>query len=253
MSSNVTNILGGIVQPERQASVALQPGMFIEAVSGKVRPATQNTGELLFADNSFDGSVMRGDTYAIDATVPFRKYVSGNLVNGLLAVGESVSKDDALTGNGAGGLKACDASVAATLATGSEASNNAITWTAAEGGEDGNNIAVKMIDPGSASASLSVSVEGLEVQVSLATDGSSDISSTAAEVIAAVAADSATSLLVSAANTGDSDGSGIVEAVASTQLSGGVNAETDNPLFFADEAIDNSDGTALVDIKIRIK
>ena len=85
----------------------------------------------------------------------------------------------------------------------------------------GNNIAVALLDPGAISQALAVTVTGYYVQVSLATDGAGDITSTAAQVIAAVNASAQASALVVAANTTGSDGSGVVSAVPMTVLTGG--------------------------------
>ena len=97
----------------------------------------------------------------------------------------------------------------ATGATGDEGSDTGLTWTA---DVVGSGITVNLVDPGEEDASLVVSVTGTHVTVSLATDENGDITSTAAEVDAAIDADAAATALVSPANTGASDGSGVVEA-----------------------------------------
>lgn len=88
-------------------------------------------------------------------------------------------------------------------------SKNAITFMAVDAGTDGNKIKVKLVDPGSASQSLAVTEYGKVVTVSLATDGDCAITSTATQVITAVNSDAA---LVTADNTGESGGTGIVSA-----------------------------------------
>lgn len=113
-------------------------------------------------------------------------------------------------------------SVAATLYTGVIASNNAITFTAIKAGTIGNTIKVQLKNPGAASQALSVSIAGDTIVVSLATDAGSVITSTAADVIAAVNAHLTAKTLVSAANTGASTGAGVVAAVAATALAGGT-------------------------------
>jgi hypothetical protein len=110
--------------------------------------------------------------------------------------------------------------VQATAATGVEGSDNAITWTAVEYGTDGNAITVALVDPG-ATAALSVSVTGTAITVNLAYSGA--ITSTATEVMAAIEASAAASALVTVADTGESEGSGVVAAVTATNLSAGAN------------------------------
>lgn len=114
------------------------------------------------------------------------------------------------------------ASVAAILDTGVVASNNAITFTAKVVGAIGNATKVQLKNPAAASQALAVSISGDTVVVSLATDGASALTSTAADVIAAVNAHLTAKTLVSAANTGASTGVGVVAAVAATVLAGGT-------------------------------
>lgn len=116
--------------------------------------------------------------------------------------------------------------VAATLATGKVADNNAITFTARDAGDDGNDLAVEMLNTGKEKA-LSVDVDGDTITVILATNntGAGEVTSTAAQVIAAIAEHDTASQLVKAANTGASTGAGVVVAVAKTSLAGGGDAE----------------------------
>jgi hypothetical protein len=114
----------------------------------------------------------------------------------------------------------------ASVVTGVVGNNNAIRWTSKVHGQAGNMIAVVLKDPGAASQALSVSVSGSVITVSLATDGASAITSTASDVITAVNGDADASALVSAANEGASNGTGVVVAVAETHLAGGVGGMT---------------------------
>ena len=115
-----------------------------------------------------------------------------------------------------------DSGVKATLATGTEVSDNAITWTAIAPGTDGNSISVELIDPSANNAALSVSVSGTDITVNLATGPTGTITSTAAQVMAAIAASSEAAALVTTADTGTSDGSGAVVAAASANLASGA-------------------------------
>jgi hypothetical protein len=114
----------------------------------------------------------------------------------------------------------------ASVATGQEVNNNAVRWTSKVPGEAGNLIGVVLKDPGAASQALAVSVSGSVVTVSLATDAGAAITSTAAEVIAAVNGDPTASALLSAGNEGVSDGTGVVAALAETHLAGGAGTPT---------------------------
>lgn len=111
-----------------------------------------------------------------------------------------------------------NAAVKATGATGDEADSNGITWTAKDYG--GNEIVIVLKDPGDTEQQLSVAVAGKTVIINLATDATGDIVSTAADVIAAIEVSDDASALVTVANTGNSDGSGVVTAEV-IQLAGG--------------------------------
>jgi hypothetical protein len=245
--SNVTDVgCAGILQQQRTASVAIKPGMLLErdgAVSIKPHATEGAVGQIIFADNSVDLQTMRDGEYDIGDTVMFRQYKSGDLVNGILASGESVAEQGELASNGDGYLKA---SVAASVSTGVIADDNAITFTAVSGGKGGNDIAIALIDPSANDQELSTSVEGLLVKVSLKTGGAGAIESTAAEVIAAINADDAAILLLTADDNSTSDGSGVVEAVAATNLAGGSDT-----IGYAKTAVDAS--AAAADCVIRIK
>lgn len=116
------------------------------------------------------------------------------------------------------------AAVAAHVDTGLVGENNGITWTAKDAGEGGNAISVTLVDPPGNGVALSVDVDGGEIVVTLATDGASAITSTAAQVIAAIAEHDVASQLVTATNKGASNGTGVVKAVAKTSLAGGEGA-----------------------------
>lgn len=113
--------------------------------------------------------------------------------------------------------------------------NNDIVFTAQADwwGEAGNEIAVEFIDPGIIDASLVVTVRyelenGLAnpykpiITVSLATDGSGVITSTADLIKTAIAAHAEANSIVATADAAANDGSGVVEAFSATYLEGGV-------------------------------
>lgn len=85
------------------------------------------------------------------------------------------------------------------------------------GHEGGNDISVELADPGVASSALGVSVDGDAVTVHLATDAAGAVTSTAAEVVAALNAE-AGGLLRAYTYRGNA-GAGVVAPVAPTLLS----------------------------------
>jgi hypothetical protein len=94
-----------------------------------------------------------------------------------------------------------------------------LTYTAVTSGSRGNSITVAHINPAANNQTLAVTVVSEAITISLATGAGGAITSTAAQVAAAVNAHA--SLLVTASAEGN--GSGIVNAVAATNLAGGSN------------------------------
>lgn len=111
------------------------------------------------------------------------------------------------------------ASVTATLTTALTGANNDLVFTAVPVGAAGNAISVQYLNPGLPSIGLSVAVAAGAIVVTLATNGSSVITTTAAQIAALAGLGS----LVTIANAGGNDGTGVVTAMAATNLSGGVN------------------------------
>lgn len=87
------------------------------------------------------------------------------------------------------------------------------------GHEGGNDLSVELLDPGAAASPLSVSVAGNQISISLGTDAGGALTSTAADVVAAINADGAASALIYAHTYRGSSGLGIVEPQAETALS----------------------------------
>lgn len=113
----------------------------------------------------------------------------------------------------------------ATIAINPTGDDNGLTFTARAYGAEGNGITVAYVDPGD-DAALSVSVFRQAITVNLAY-AESAITSTAAEVKAAIEAHGAASQLVTVAilasdSGAEDDGSGIVTAIAATALEGGA-------------------------------
>lgn len=120
-----------------------------------------------------------------------------------------------------------DDAAQAAIAVNPTGDDNGLTFTAVEYGVGGNALSVTYVDPGANDAALSVVVAGPAIVVRLATGGAGAITSTAAEVAAAVAASIPAARLVTAdIDTTDSgtadDGSGVVTAMARTALADGA-------------------------------
>lgn len=113
------------------------------------------------------------------------------------------------------------AEVKATLATGTAAANTGISYTSKLAGVLGNKINVRYVDPKANNAALSVAVSGQDIVVSLATGPSGTITTTGAQLLAAITASTAASALVTAAATGASTGAGVIAAMGRAYLTGG--------------------------------
>lgn len=111
--------------------------------------------------------------------------------------------------------------VKATVTVDMTNANADLTYTAKAYGTDGNSITVTHVDPSGNNKVLAVTVSGKDITVSLATDGSGNITSTANEVKAAVDAHAEASALV--AVTVEGTGAGVTNAEAKATLTGGVN------------------------------
>lgn len=111
--------------------------------------------------------------------------------------------------------------VASTLETNLTGTNNDIKLTAQTAGVDGDNITLTIVDPAGNDAVLEVTVDGTDITVNCATDGSSAITSTAAQVMAAINDnEDAFALVVASLKTGN-DGTGVVTALSETPLASG--------------------------------
>lgn len=115
-------------------------------------------------------------------------------------------------------------SAIATLTTALAGNNNDLvfTVTAAWQGARGDLITIEYRDPGAASQSESIVVEGTAIIVNLATDTSGTITSTGDTIKATLAAHPVALAMVTAADSGSDDGSGVVIAMTATRLSGGI-------------------------------
>ena len=110
----------------------------------------------------------------------------------------------------------------ATLSTDLAGNDNDLKFTAKLKGHFGNTIKVAYVDPDAANAKLAVTVSGTTIAVSLATDATKAITSTASNVKAAIEAVPAAAALVTVANVAANSGAGVVAAMAATALANGA-------------------------------
>lgn len=210
---------------------------------GKVCKVSANgTVDLCAAEDKFIGVL---DTVDIDGQMNCANVQTKGYVEDLPYTGNPGLGYVELVANGAGGVKLAGAPVAASLATGVIANNNALTFTAKEPGAGGNDISITLIDPAGNNGALSVDVVGRDINVTCATDGASAIASTAAEIKAAIEA-SAAADLVTVAHAGASTGAALVVAVAKTDLAGGTWGSDGRLLLVVSK--DTGAGTLTVDL-----
>lgn len=238
MASNKTNIYrfketaGVDERGERIADGAITPGHYVYEVGGKVKiwaTAGASAPRALFADDReyyADDQVEIDTAYTTAQTAFYNGYLVGDVVQCHIPDGETVSVDSYLTPDGLGAFVVASSAVAASLDTGVVGNNNAITHTANDAGSLGNDIKVALIDPSGNDQTLAVTVSGTYIAISLATGAGGAITSTATEVIAAIAANAGASTLIIGTDTGVSDGSGVVVAETVANLASGSDADT---------------------------
>jgi len=100
--------------------------------------------------------------------------------------------------------------------------NNDVVWTAKTIGSIGNLLQIVYIDPTSNNAALSVGVIGTQVFVNLATGAGGAITSTANQIIAAVAAHAAAKTLLVGTVAASNTGAGVVTSLPAANLTGGT-------------------------------
>lgn len=110
--------------------------------------------------------------------------------------------------------------VAAALSTNLTGTNNDLVFTAKTAGVVGNAITIAYVDPGVETATETVTVSGSAITVTLRSVSS--VLSTAAQVKAAIEANTTANALVSIANKAGNDGTGNVIAMSAAALTGGV-------------------------------
>ena len=119
------------------------------------------------------------------------------------------------------GLAAFGQKKSAELTTALAGTNNDVVYTAVTRGAAGNSIRVRYVVSGN-NTPLTVSVSSLDITVNVATDGSAVATSTADQVKTAIEASAPAAALVTVADAASNDGSGVVAALAYTNLAAGT-------------------------------
>ena len=107
----------------------------------------------------------------------------------------------------------------AMLTLGAQTSNAVVLTSKADGHEGGNAVTVAFVNPGAANSPLAVTASGSDITVSLATGTTGALTSTAAQVAAALNATPASSALVTATTYRLNAGAGVVAATARGKMS----------------------------------
>lgn len=97
--------------------------------------------------------------------------------------------------------------------------NQTIVYTANNAGRAGNAITIELVDPAGNDQALSISVVGTAISVSLATGGAGAITTTRAQLVAALMANSSVTNLITVSGSGAS----AMTAISATPLAGGAN------------------------------
>ena len=109
-----------------------------------------------------------------------------------------------------------------TLSIGAAVDDDALQFEAVADGTSGNDITVELIDPSGNDAVLSITVSDSAITVNLATDAGGLIITTALELLTALMLDVEVTAQLNVTHVTDSDGSGVVDAQAVTNLAGGT-------------------------------
>ena len=123
-----------------------------------------------------------------------------------------------------------DRRVATASLTSGTIGTDRIAWRALQPGAAGNGISIELVASGN-DTPLSVEVLGQAITVNLATDGAGDPASTADQVVAAVSGSPEAYALV----TAETQDAGVVQAAASVNMSGGMDAMDTLKVRAADE------------------
>jgi hypothetical protein len=209
-----------------RASAALVAGTFVKVSAdkdsdGNYQVATCGLGErcLGVTEEDVTTAQLSQSAHSVEQLVNVVRKCIARVVPGA-----SITAGQAIQSDSQGRAIPLASAVAAAVNTGVVGSNNAITWAARVAGAAGNAITVAITNPGGTAAAEVVTVAAGAVSVAARTSSGS-ITSTAAEIIAAIQQHGEASELVTVANDSTSTGAGTVAAVSATNLAGGTDPE----------------------------
>lgn len=176
------------------------------------------------------GSTTTYPTFEVTAgdTVPFGPFTTSHVFKVISDRGElsiSIAEPDVPAPNLSSPMLANDGApangVQASLTTSLTGADNDLVFTAVAVGTAGNGISVEYVDPGDNDVPLSVEIiGGKQIKITLATDSGGTITTTAGDIAALTELEP----LVTVANSGADDGTGLVTEMAQTFLADGENA-----------------------------
>jgi hypothetical protein len=230
MSYNVIAV--DVRYPKPQESVAgdaSYPGYLLQKSAGTmIAHAVAGGKSNYFADMLKEKSI--ADAYTAADALPWFPADSGDKVYAMLTTSQTITEDEALTSNGDGTLKSADNGA---IAVGG--STNYVTFTPV-----GDNFITVAFTNAGASESLAVTINGGSIAVNLATDGSSVITSTPAQIVTAFEAVAGDAFLATAVATG----TGVVEADAAEST------QADKIVGYAKEAVTTTSAVARILVEV---
>jgi hypothetical protein len=190
-------------------SIFLQAGHTLNVTVREGRAHVRSGSDSAFTRSSVSfGPYLVGREFLVDGDVTISMAAFTTPLSGLIMANDGAPDDAAQ----------------ATVTINPTGDDNSLIFTARAYGAEGNGITVAYVDPGGTTAALAVSVFRQAITVSLARAASA-ITSTAAEILAAINANGQASQLVTVAldeaDTNFDSGAGIVTAIAADALEGG--------------------------------
>lgn len=202
---------GRLVAFEVKASTTIYGGglVCVDLSTGKAEPATSAAGKVFVGVAKANAAAAASGTTYVDVWTE-GEFLLAKTSAAVTDVGNVFAVSDDLTVVPALG----------TVTINPGGTNDALVWTALAPYEGIHSEAITITykDPGAASQTIAVDVYGYGIVVTLATDSSSDITSTGDTIKTAVAAHTLAAAMVSVADLAANDGSGVVTAMDSVRL-----------------------------------
>lgn len=214
---------------ESLAGGTVYPGFLLEKSGSNFIAHSSAGGNADFvADMLMEESI--ADSIASTERLKVFPFQPGDIAHLYLTTSQTITKGEEITSNGDGYVKtASDGATAIGNAT------NYVTFTPL----NGNFVSASFVDPSASTQALAVTISGGNIVVSLATDGSSAITSVPADIVTAYEAVSGDEKLASAVATGTA--AVIANAVESFQA--------DAVIGYAEEAVTTTSTAARLEVR----